>query len=122
MLDHNAPSFCPVCRAAIDAEIAARRGVDDGPPKCVLELNQHPTAMSGPWQARLTAFDRNGISSAMLLLDGKILAQLDKLPQFSSSSLGGGFAPLTAGPHRLAIRCVDGLGHASEHFVDAWAQ
>lgn len=121
--DVNQP-LCAVCRAHVDALFAGFAGVDDGPPRCELTLDQPPSELKGTAYVGGRNTDYNGVRSWEVRLDETLLgAGSQRRTGFRGGVLDGPFAALDTtrfpnGPHTLRLRCTDTLGNTSEKAVE----
>jgi hypothetical protein len=130
----EADRFCPVCEHRIELVLAlfAEADINDGPPRCGIEMDQPADEVSGAFDLQLSGFDLNGVRMDRYSVDGK-----DLLPVFTATAAAcpphcfvydanphHGFAlgtfdgdRLGPGPHQMSLRCVDALGLGSESSI-----
>ena len=119
MLDSEA-EFCPVCSAAIDDVITARRGRLDGPPRCGLAVGHG--VEGGPREVAFYGRDGNGLRFLSFGVDGQEPIQNDlanfrplapRLPVWFEigSSLGEDATT-------VSVTCVDDGGETSTSTLD----
>jgi hypothetical protein len=113
---HRAVPFCPVCSAAVDAVLAARRGIDDGAPRCGLAIGPND----------LVAFGRDASGLGSLVLTHHV----DEL-EIESTTEPHALRPLAAAAPvwfevhwsalagEVRLTCVDTLGEITEVALDA---
>jgi hypothetical protein len=113
MGDEKSGAFCPVCSAAIDRVLAHRAGELSEAPRCVVQLDQDPNALSGRVEVRLVAATLDPPMSASLRVvddEGRELGSMDLPPSDQGFiTTGGPFELSTRGGYLRAL-CKDGRG------------
>lgn len=126
MRSSEADAFCPVCAAAIERASLAHRGTwDDGPPTCGIELDQHPTQVSGSLKVALIGHDLGRVDEYGIYLDDEWILQSLPGPEQERIVTGAtsiNTVALTNGPHQILARCIDRHGNTGTGTVQIHVQ
>ncbi|MFH1809736.1 MAG: M64 family metallopeptidase [Pseudomonadota bacterium] len=119
MLASHSERYCPVCERAIEQTLGSWRGVNDGPPRCVLEASSAPLAMTfGDWIA-LRTLDRDLPARSRLWVDGELVLETSSE---HAQDFSGSVTPDTStwSDRSIHVRgeCVDAQGLRSEVVQD----
>lgn len=103
MNDAETLEFCPVCTDAIEQTLAARRDVNDGPPRILLGIANDGSTLQG------SAFDRNGIAQIRARIDGTIVNDAVHTGVSATFAVNVYAPPASATPktHTFQIETVD---------------